>query len=113
MNAVKSNVQRALVFILGTAIVVSAVLVLLKDKIMLGAEAYLYGYPLVMMETTRVYSGQFIGPENQLRLVRQFPDANFKDVVRPNVDTLYTTAFIRMKTGPGCLKCPPTQNVMN
>jgi hypothetical protein len=81
-------------------------LALLKDKIMLGAEAYLYGYPLVMMETTRVHSGQFIGPENQLRLVRQFPDANFKDVVRPNVDTLYTTAFIRMKDGPWVFEIP-------
>ena len=106
MNAVKSTVQRVLVFILVTVIVFAALLALLKDKIMLGAEAYLYGYPLVMMETTRVHSSQFIGPENQLRLVRQFPDANFKDVVRPNVDTLYTTAFIRMKDGPWVFEMP-------
>ena len=106
MNAVKSTVQRVLVFVLVTVIVFAALLALLKDKIMLGAEAYLYGYPLVMMETTRVHSSQFIGPENQLRLVRQFPDANFKDVVRPNVDTLYTTAFIRMKDGPWVFEMP-------
>ena len=106
MYAVKSTVQRVGVFMLGTVIVIAALLALLKDKIMLGAEAYLYGYPLVMMETTRVHSGQFIGPENQLRLVRQFPDANFKDVVRPNVDTLYTTAFISMKDGPWVFEMP-------
>lgn len=85
---------------------VSAILFFIKDKIILGAEAYLYGYPLVMMETTRVHSAKYIGPENQLRLVRQFPSAQFKDVVRPNVDTLYTTAFISMKEGPWVFEMP-------
>ncbi len=98
--------RRVMVLTLGAVILLSALLMLLKDKIMLGAEAYLYGYPLVMMETTRVHSGQYIGPENQLRLVRQFPDASFKDVVRPNVDTLYTTAFINMKEGPWVFEMP-------
>ena len=78
----------------------------IKDKIALGAEAYLYGYPLVMMETTRLQSANHIGPENQLRLVRQFPNAQFKDVVRPNVDTLYTTAFLSMKEGPWVFEMP-------
>jgi hypothetical protein len=84
----------------------AALLLVMKDKITLGAEAYLYGYPLVMMETTRVQSEKYIGPENQLRLVRQFPNAQFKDVVRPNVDTLYTTAFISMKEGPWVFEMP-------
>ncbi|MEY4447448.1 MAG: hypothetical protein RLZZ433_463 [Pseudomonadota bacterium] len=77
-----------------------------KDKIVLGAEAFLFGYPLVMMETTRVHSQKYIGPENELRRVRLFPDATFKDVVRPNVDTLYTTAFISMKDGPWVFEMP-------
>jgi len=42
----------------------------LKDKIMLGAEAYVYGYPLVIMDITRAQSAINIGPENQLRRVR-------------------------------------------
>jgi hypothetical protein len=66
----------------------------------LGAEAYIFGYPLVIMDLTRANAALTIGPENQLRRVRQFPDANFKDVVRPNVDTLYTTTFINMDQGP-------------
>jgi hypothetical protein len=86
--------------------VITAMLLVMKDKIMLGAEAYLYGYPLVMMETTRIQSAKYIGPENQLRMVRQFPNAHFKDVVRPNVDTLYTTAFISMKEGPWAFEMP-------
>jgi hypothetical protein len=106
MTTFKMIARRVMVLTLGAVILLSALLMLLKDKIMLGAEAYLYGYPLVMMETTRVHSGQYIGPENQLRLVRQFPDASFKDVVRPNVDTLYTTAFINMKEGPWVFEMP-------
>ena len=86
--------------------VITAMLLVMKDKIMLGAEAYLYGYPLVMMETTRIQSAKYIGPENQLRMVRQFPNAQFKEVVRPNVDTLYTTAFISMKEGPWVFEMP-------
>jgi hypothetical protein len=81
-------------------------LFVIKDKIMLGAEAYVYGYPLVIMDITRAQSAINIGPENQLRRVRQFPDANFKDVVRPNVDTLYTTAFLSMKQGPWVFHMP-------
>ena len=99
-------VKRILLSVLVLVSLLAALLLAMKDKIALGAEAYLYGYPLVMMETTRVQSAKYIGPENQLRLVRQFPNAQFKDVVRPNVDTLYTTAFISMKEGPWVFEMP-------
>ena len=98
--------KRALTAVLVLLALVAAMVFVLKDKITLGAESFLYGYPLVMMETTRVHSAKYIGPENQLRLVRQFPSAQFKDVVRPNVDTLYTTAFISMKEGPWVFEMP-------
>lgn len=98
--------KRTLLILVSAAVSLAAVLASFKDSILLGAEAYLFGYPLVMMETTRVHSGRYIGPENELRRVRQFPDANFKDVVRPNVDTLYTTAFFSMKDGPWVFDMP-------
>jgi len=79
------------------------------DYIKGGAEAYVFGYPLVMMELTRQTAVQSIGPENHLRRVRQFPDASFRDVVRPNVDTLYTTAFIDMQQGPWVFEMPANQ----
>jgi hypothetical protein len=79
---------------------VAALVYAKAEQIVLGAEAYLYGYPLVIMDVTRASAALSIGPENQLRRVRQFPDASFKEVVRPNVDTLYTTAFIDMSQGP-------------
>jgi hypothetical protein len=71
-----------------------------SEQIILGAEAYIFGYPLVIMDVTRANAALAIGPENTLRKVRQFPDAGFRDVVRPNVDTLYTTGFIDMAKGP-------------
>lgn len=80
-----------------------------SEHIILGAEAYIFGYPLVMMELTRTNSAINIGPENQLRRVRKFPDASFKEVVRPNVDTLYTTAFIDMAQGPWVFEMKPNQ----
>ena len=70
------------------------------EQIILGAEAYIYGYPLVIMDVTRAAANAAVGPENQLQRVRQFPDASFREVVRPNVDTLYTTAFIDTARGP-------------
>jgi hypothetical protein len=107
MISFKSFLKRVVLTLVGVFVLSAAVLFLLKEKISLGAEAYLFGYPLVMMETTRIHSAHYIGPENQLRLVRQFPDASFKDVVRPNVDTLYTTAFFSMKDGPWVFEMPP------
>jgi len=52
------------------------------------------------MDVTRQNAAITLGPPNVLRRVRQFPDAHFKDVVRPNVDTLYSTAFIDLTPGP-------------
>jgi hypothetical protein len=92
--------RRALLALLGIAVLGAALLTSLADQILASAEAYLYGYPLVIMDVTRTHAALTVGPENQLRRVRQFPDARFNAVVRPNVDTLYTTAFIDMAQGP-------------
>ena len=89
-----------LVSVLLCAVLVGGVLYSKSEQIILGAEAYIFGYPLVIMDVTRASAALSLGPENTLHRVRQFPDANFRDVVRPNVDTLYTTGFIDMAKGP-------------
>jgi hypothetical protein len=86
--------------LLALMLVIGAGLYAKSEQIVLGAEAYIFGYPLVMMDVTRANAALTLAPENTLLKVRQFPDAGFTDVVRPNVDTLYTTGFIDMAKGP-------------
>ena len=102
LRRLKLGVSAALVLLLALA----AVLYAKAETIVLGAEAYIFGYPLVMMDVTRQSLQSTLGPENQLRRVRAFPGARFKEVVRPNVDTLYTTAFIDMHQGPWVFEMP-------
>jgi hypothetical protein len=61
----------------------------------IGIEAYTYFYPLVLMDTTRrqavnVQAGKIVGrgPMNTFTHSRTFPPADFRDVVRPNFDTV-------------------------
>jgi len=74
-----------------------------------GAEAYIFGYPLVLMELTRkamaadAKSG--IGG-NSLAHMRVFPDHNFRKVVRPNDDTLYSIAWFDLSKEPMIISTP-------
>ena len=99
--------QRIVVAALLAVLAVGALLYSKAEQIVLGAEGYLFGFPLVVMDVTRANAALAIGPANQLRRVRQFPDARFRDVVRPNVDTLYTTAFLDMAQGPWVFEMAP------
>ena len=66
----------------------------------IAQEAYIYLYPLVTMDLTRrqltnIESGRVPGrgPMNTFVHMRIFPDGDFR-VVRPNFDTLYSTAWL-------------------
>jgi hypothetical protein len=72
-----------------------------------GISAYIYLYPLVTMELTReqmtnVEPGQrpSSAPMNMLAHIREFPGADFRVVVRPNFDTLYSSAWLDLTGGP-------------
>ncbi len=82
----------------------------------LGIEAYVYLYPLVTMDVTRrvmtnVPPGRVpgMGPVNTFHHMRAFPDANFKAVVRPNFDTLYSSAWLDLTSEPVIMSAPDTQ----
>lgn len=81
----------------------------------IGLEAYIYVYPLVMMDVTRrvmtnvppgVKAG--MGPMNQLSHMRTYPDANFREVIRPNFDTLYSVGWLDLAQGPVVVTAPDT-----
>lgn len=78
----------------------------------LAQEAYIFGYPLVLMDVTRQLMtacpapGQKCAPLNQFAHVRVFPDPTFTDVVSPNADTLYSMAWLDLAQGPMVLSVP-------
>lgn len=96
----KTWLERLAGGLLALAALVAVAAALLGRTVRDAAQAYLYGFPLVIMDVTREAFVATQGPENTLVRVRRFPDASFRAVVRPNVDTLYTTAFIDMDRGP-------------
>lgn len=80
-----------------------------------GISAYLYLYPLVTMELTRqqmtnVGPGQrpSSAPMNMLAHIREFPGADFRVVVRPNFDTLYSVAWLDLTREPMIVSVPDT-----
>ena len=68
--------------------------------------AYIYGYPLVIMNDTQEVMLSGAASQNQLMHNASFPDHNSRDVVRPNVDTLYTVAWLNLAAEPQVLSVP-------
>src|SRR5258708_23145482 len=82
----------------------------------IGVEAYTYFYPLVLMDVTRcqavnVEPGKAFGrgPMNTFTHVPIFPPDDFRDVVRPNFDTLYSIAWLDLRKEPMVVAAPDTQ----
>jgi hypothetical protein len=82
----------------------------------IAVEAFVYFYPLVLMDVTRrvttnVPSGvkPGLGPANEFHHLREFPSAEFRTVVRPNFDTLYSSAWLDLTREPLVIGAPDTQ----
>ena len=81
----------------------------------IAMEAYIYLYPLVMMDVTRRQmtnseAGQQagFGPMNTFTHMRAFPPPEFKAVPWANFDTLYSLAWLDLTGGPLLLSTPDT-----
>jgi len=83
-----------------------------REIIRLAAQGYVYGYPLVMTALTRDNFTRGIAPANRLVHVPAFPEASFRDIVRPNVDTLYSLAWLDMQAGPWVFELPASERYL-
>src|SRR5687768_8261208 len=79
-----------------------------EEALEIAVDAYVYAYPLVLMDVTRAVSTNTVtadgarlrAPVNQFAHARSFPDATFTDVVRANADTLYSTLWFDVSREP-------------
>jgi hypothetical protein len=78
----------------------------MTDLDQLAAEAWIFGYPLVLMDVTRSMMTAHGQPPNTFTHLRAFPDHTFTDVVSPNADTLYSTAWLDLRAEPVVLSLP-------
>jgi hypothetical protein len=82
----------------------------------MALEAYIYAYPLVLMEITRrvttnvpAPNGRGHAPANTFDHMREFPDARFTDVVRANADTLYSMLWFDVSKEPLVVRLPDSR----
>jgi hypothetical protein len=79
-------------------------------------DAYVYSYPLMLMDVTSKQATNYAeptgvpgqSPYNQCSHAREFTPVDFKAVVRPNVDTLYSTTNLDLGPEPIVLSVPAT-----
>lgn len=87
-----------------------------EDLYALAREAYLFAYPIVVMDTTmrqvtNVPDARTVNmraPFNQFAHARAYPAADERDVVRFNFDTLYSFAWLDLAREPVVISAPDT-----
>ncbi|MSY32544.1 MAG: DUF1254 domain-containing protein, partial [Actinobacteria bacterium] len=83
------------------------------ELLQVATEAYLYLYPMVLMENTRRNATNVPrdtkpgrAPMGVINHVREYPELDFKAVVRPNFDTLYSSAWMDVSKEPWLFHIP-------
>ena len=85
-----------------------------EEAYAIGVNAYLYFYPLISMDITRkqftdVEPGKGLGgPMNTFVNLSEYPPADMRVVVRPNFDTLYSSAWLDLTKEPVIVSVPDT-----
>jgi hypothetical protein len=75
-----------------------------------ATEAYIYLYPLVVMDVTRKQilslNSTKYGPENLFIHNRNMATDKWRSVARSNIDTLFSSAWIDLSSGPAYMTLP-------
>src|SRR5580692_8344752 len=83
-----------------------------KEALETGIQAYIYAYPLVMMGQTLRVSTNVATPEGtsapmgQFAHVREYPTPEYKTIVAPNADTLYSVLWLDVGKEPWIVSVP-------
>ena len=78
----------------------------------IGADVYIYGYPLVTLEMTRRLTTNTVepvglrAPMGQFAHLRAFPPITYRDIPGANADTLYSAAWLDLGNEPYVLSIP-------
>jgi hypothetical protein len=83
-----------------------------SDLQAIAEEAYIFLYPLVLMDITRKVMTNVVepkgidGPLDTFASFKTYPPLDFTEVVRPNFDTLYTCVWMDLTEEPRILSLP-------
>lgn len=83
------------------------------------SQAYIYVFPLVLTDATKTLSTNTVqaasgrAPINQFNHARKLADASFHTVVTPNVDTIYSQAWLDVREEPMIYIVPETDRFFN
>lgn len=72
----------------------------------LGLQAYIYGYPLVLVAKTMGEMTNQLAPLNQFVYMDAVATPSFRTIVTPNSDTLYLNAWLDLSRTPVLLQVP-------
>jgi hypothetical protein len=101
---------------LATPLLASAQNVSDQEAYEIAKDAYVYAYPAMLEHATMRQSQNYAEPTgivtqspfNQFTHAREFTPVDLKAVVRPNQDTLYSSAGLDLATEPLVLSVPAT-----
>lgn len=111
--------KKAFALILTLAVCLTAGLAAAQDVWETAADAYLYAFPLVLMDATRTVGTNVETPQgthapvNQLAHAQSLANDQTRLVVSPNVDTLYTQAWLDVSEEPMIYRLPETDRFYN